>query len=69
VKSHKTQVAAEAAVGQVSVKVLRELQTYKKNKKFFTNTLVSVRQQCWPQNTNRECRKPFWMLWVREQLQ
>jgi len=46
VKSHKTQVAAEAAVGQVSVKVLRELQTYKKNKKFFTNTLVSVRQQC-----------------------
>jgi len=30
VKLHKTQVAAEAAVGQGSVKVLREMQTYKK---------------------------------------
>jgi len=30
VKSHKTQVVAEAAVGQVSVKVLRETHTYKK---------------------------------------
>jgi len=32
VKSHKTQVAAEAAVGQGSVKVLREMQTNKKQK-------------------------------------
>jgi len=32
VKSHKTQVAAEAAVGQRSVNVLREMQTYKKQK-------------------------------------
>jgi len=35
VKSHKldkTQVAAEAAVGQGSVNVLREVQTYKKQK-------------------------------------
>jgi len=32
VKLHKTQVAAEAAVGQRSVKVLREMQTYKKQK-------------------------------------
>jgi len=32
VKSYKTQVAVEAAVGQVSVKVLRETQTYKKQK-------------------------------------
>jgi len=32
VKLHKTQVAAEAAVGQGSVKILREMQTYKKQK-------------------------------------
>jgi len=32
VKSLKTQVAAEAAVGHGSVKVLREMQTYKKQK-------------------------------------
>jgi len=32
VKLHKTQVSAEAAVGQGSVKVLREMQTYKKQK-------------------------------------
>jgi len=32
VKSHKTQVAAQAAVEQVSVKELREMQTYKKTK-------------------------------------
>jgi len=32
VKLHKTQVAAGAAVGQGSVKVLREIQTYKKQK-------------------------------------
>jgi len=32
VKSHKTQVAAQTAVGQVSVKELREMQTYKKQK-------------------------------------
>jgi len=30
VKLHKTQVAAEAALGHGSVKVLREMQTYKK---------------------------------------
>jgi len=45
VKLHKTQVAAEAAVGQGSVKVLREIQTEKKQK-FFTHTFVSVQQQC-----------------------
>jgi len=28
VKSHETQVVAEVAVGQGSVKVLREMQTY-----------------------------------------
>jgi len=32
VKLLKTQVAAEATVGQGSVKVLREMQTYKKHK-------------------------------------
>jgi len=31
-KLHKTQVAAEAARGHGSVKVLREIQTYKKQK-------------------------------------
>jgi len=44
-KLHKKQAAAEAAVGQGSVKVLREMQTYK-YKKFFTNMFVSVQQQC-----------------------
>jgi len=44
VKLDKTQVAAEAAVGQGSVKALREMQIYKK--KLFTNTFVSVKQQC-----------------------
>jgi len=32
VELHKTQVAAEAALGQGSLKVLREMQTYKKHK-------------------------------------
>ena len=31
-KLHETQVAAEAPVGQGSVKVLREMQTYKQHK-------------------------------------
>jgi len=31
VKLHKTQVAAETAVGQGSVKALREMQIYKKH--------------------------------------
>jgi len=43
VKLHKTQVAAEAALGHGSVKVLRDMQTYKK---LFTNMFVSVQQQC-----------------------
>jgi len=34
VKLHKTQAAAEAAVGQGSVKVLREMETYKMQKNF-----------------------------------
>jgi len=45
VKLHETQVAAEATVGQGSVKVLREMQTDKKQK-FFTHVFVSVQQQC-----------------------
>jgi len=45
VELHKTQAAAEAAVGQGSVKALWEMQTYKK-KKLFTNKFVSVQQQC-----------------------
>ena len=43
VELDKTQVAAEAAVGQGPVTVLRE--TYK-NKKLFTNMFVSIQQQC-----------------------
>jgi len=46
VKLDKTQVAAEVAVGQGPVKVLREMQIYKKTTKFFTNMFVSVKQQC-----------------------
>jgi len=55
---HKTQTAAEAAIGQRSVKVLREMQTYK-NKKFFTNMSVSVHNNVDLKNNNRKCRKPF----------
>jgi len=44
-KLYKTQVAAEATLGHGSVKVLREMHTYKKQK-FFTNMFVSVQQQC-----------------------
>jgi len=35
VKLHKTQAAAEAALGQGSVKVLREMQTCKEQKKLY----------------------------------
>jgi len=45
VKLHKTKVAGEAAVGQGSLKVLREMQTFN-NKQLFTNMFVSVQQQC-----------------------
>jgi len=49
VELHKTQVAAKAAVGQGLVKVLWGKCKLTKNTKFFTNTFVSVQQQCWPQ--------------------
>jgi len=42
VKLRKTQVAAKAALGHGSAKVLREMQTYKK---FFTNMFASIQQQ------------------------
>ena len=45
VELHKTQVAAEAAVGQ-SVKVFKLKFKLIKNKTFFTNMFVSVQQQC-----------------------
>jgi len=48
VKLHKTHVAAEAAVGQGSVKVFKLKFKLIKNKKFFTNIFVSVQQQCQP---------------------
>jgi len=46
VELHKTQVAAEAAVGQGSEKVFKLKFKLIKNKTFFTNTFVSVQQQC-----------------------
>ena len=42
---HKTQVVVEAALGQGSVKILRDMQTDKKQK-FFTHMFVSFQQQC-----------------------
>jgi len=44
----KIQVAAEATVGQGSVRHWRKCK-FTKNTKFFTNMFVSVKQQCWPQ--------------------
>jgi len=46
VELHKTQVAAEAAVGEGSVKVFKLKFTLIKNKTFFTNMFVSVQQKC-----------------------
>ena len=45
VELHKTQVAAEAAVGQGSVKVFKLKFKLIKNKTFFTIMFVSVQQQ------------------------
>jgi len=46
VELHKTQVPAEAAVRQGSVKVFKLKFKLIKNKTFFTNMFVSVQQQC-----------------------
>jgi len=46
VELHKTQVAAEAAVGQGPVKVFKLKFKLIKNKTFFTNMFVSGQQQC-----------------------
>jgi len=59
VKLHKTQVAAEAAVGQGPVKVLREMQTYNKQKMLSPTCLFLFCNTVDLKNNNRECRKPF----------
>jgi len=46
VELHKTQVATKTAAGQGSVKVFKLKFKLIKNKTFFTNMFVSVRQQC-----------------------
>jgi len=46
VELHKTQVAAEAAVGQGPVKVFKLKLKLIKNKTFFTNMFISAQQQC-----------------------
>jgi len=58
VELEKAQVAPEAAAGRGSVKVLREMQTHKKNSSpiclfLFGNNVADLR------NNDRECRKPF----------
>jgi len=46
VELDKTQVADEAAVGQGSVKPLREMQIYKKTQNSSPICFFSVKQQC-----------------------
>jgi len=58
VELHKTQAAAEAAVGQGSVKALWEMQTYKK-KNYSPISLFLFSSNVDLKNNNRECRKPF----------
>jgi len=48
VKLHKTQAAAAATVGQGSLKVLREMQTYKKQK-IIHQYVCCCSTKCWPQ--------------------
>ena len=70
----KTQVAAEAAVGQGSVKALREMQTYKKQNNYsparclslLSNNVDLKNNNGDLENNNRKFRKPFSVLWVRE---
>jgi len=57
-ESHKTQVAAEAVVRQGSVKVWREMQTYKKTKNS-SPCLFLFSKNADLKNNNRHCRKPF----------
>jgi len=76
VELDKTQVAAEAAVGQGSVKVLREMQTYKKQNNYspacclflLSNNvdLKNNKNNVDLDNNNRKYRKQFSVLRVRE---
>jgi len=56
---HKKQVAAEAAVGQGSVKVFKLKFKFVENKTFFTNMFVSVQQHVDLKHNDRGCRKPL----------
>jgi len=59
VKLDKTQVAAEAAVGQESVKALRKMQIYKKAENSSPICLFLLSNNVDLKNNNRECRTPF----------
>jgi len=59
VKLHKTQVAAESAVGQGSVKVLREMQIYKNEKILHQYVFFLSSNNVDLKNNNRECKKTF----------
>ena len=54
-----TQVAAEEAVGQGSVKALREMQIYKKTQNFSPLCLFLLSNNVDLKNNNREYRTPF----------
>jgi len=57
VELDKAQVAAKAVIGRVSVKVLREMQTKKKDSSPMCLFLLSNNVDL--KNNNRKCRKPF----------
>jgi len=66
VELHKTQVAAEAAEGQGSVKVFKLKLKLKKTKHSSPICLFLFSNNVDLKNNDRECRKPVWVLWVRE---
>jgi len=57
VEFDKAQIAPEAALGQGSVKVLREMQTHKKQN--IIHQYVCFCSATMLKNNNRKCRKPF----------
>jgi len=63
---HQTQVAAEAAAGQGSVKVFKLKFKLIKTKPSSPTCLFLFNNNVDLKNNDRECRKPFWVLWVRE---
>jgi len=66
VELHKTQVSAEAAVGQASVQVSNLNSNLWKTKHSSQICLFLFSYNVDLRHNNRECRKPFWMLWGRE---